>query len=174
MPAMHVLVDMGNSVLVNAYMETVAGFCGVLPAGDIAGFLACSSNGMPLLHRAMMKGTPDVVRKCISRILAAGLTREEKIGLLAARRQLDGLGAFYLAMSIGDADRAIPFIQGVLTASQLDAAAKMELLQCAKGALPANAGMNESALKVWKRAGVTARAEAERRSIISWSWISTS
>jgi hypothetical protein len=81
--------------------------------------------------------------------------------LLEARRKPDGVGAFYLAMSCGQKETAISFVQGVLKNTELDDKTKFDLLQCIKPAPDKKTGLSTTAKKTLKRAADTARAEAE-------------
>jgi hypothetical protein len=163
LPAMHVLAADGNAVRVIAYMGTVAGFCGVLPAEEIAAYLALARKGMPLFHYAMMRGTAHVIEGCVSSILRSELPTETKISFLEARRESDNLGAFYMAMYMGYEDRMTAFVKAVLNDSETNPATKIELLQCAKIALPANAKLEKSAGTAWKDTAPTARSAAEQK-----------
>lgn len=163
LPAMHVLAADGNSVRVIAYMGTVAGFCGVLPAGEIAAYLALARKGMPLFHYAMMRGTAHVIEGCVSFILRSELPTETKISFLEARRASDNLGAFYMAMYMGYQDQMTAFVKAIVNDSETDPATKIELLQCAKMALPANADLGKSAVTAWESTAPTARSAAVQK-----------
>lgn len=161
LPAMHVNAINGNSVRINAYLQSVLAYCNVLPPEQLAAFVELAGNGATLFQCAMVHGTKKVIQGYMSAILASGLPEQTKIALLEARRQSDGLGSFYLAMSTGNQDQAESFVQSIL-ASEIAAEAKFGLLQCAKIALPKTENLGADAVKQWKKAATTARAEAER------------
>lgn len=163
LPAMHIAVRKGESMRVKAYLQTVIGFAEVLPAEEIAGFLELSNNGMPLFHYAMLNGTRFVISDAMSVILNSELAQASKISLLESRRVGDKIGAFYLAMSCGDSDRALQFVDSVMSVSEIDDAAKIELLQCPKLEPAKRVRLNENRSKALKKAAQTARGEAERR-----------
>lgn len=161
LPAMHVNAINGNSVRINAYLQSVLAFCNVLPTEQLAAFVELAGNGATLFQCAMVHGTKKVIQGYMSAILASGLPEQTKIALLEARRQSDGLGAFYLAMSTGNQDQAESFVQSIL-AGEIAAEAKVGLLRCAKIALPKTENLGADAVRQWKKAATTARAEAER------------
>lgn len=161
LPAMHVNAINCNWVRINAYLQSVLAYCNVLPLEQLTAFVELAANGATLFQRAMVRGTKQIVQGYMSAILASALPHSTRIALLEARRPLDGLGAFYLAMSTGNQDQAEFFIEGILN-STLKAEAKIGLLQCAKNPLPEKGNLSTEALKQWKRAAPTARAEAER------------
>lgn len=162
LPAMHVAARLCRADIVRVYMETVAGFAGVMNEDEITGFLELSSNGISLFHNAMINGTPDVVTACMSVILASELKPATKLLLLEARRKPDRIGAFYLAMSCGLEDTALEFVQGILTAGQIEDKAKVQLLKCAKRAPYKKVAPDSRTGAVLAQAASTARAEAER------------
>jgi hypothetical protein len=163
LPAMHVNAADGNAVRITAYMETVAGFRDVLPVAEIAAYLALAKKDMPLFHYAMMRGTPHVIQACVSFILGSELPIETRISFLEARRAPDNLGALYMAMYMGYQDQMTAFVKTILDSGQIDAATKIELLQCAKIARPDKADLEKSVLKAWEQSGPTARAAAEHK-----------
>jgi hypothetical protein len=160
LPAMHVNAADGNAVRITAYMKTVAGFQDVLPAAEIAAYLALAKKDTPLFHYAMMRGTPHVIQACVSFILGSELPTATRISLLEARRAPDNLGAFYMAMYMGYQHQMTAYVKTILESSQIDPATKMELLQCVKIARPDKANLEKSVLKAWEESGPTARAAA--------------
>ena len=163
LPAMQVNAANGNAVRITAYMETVAGFRDVLPAAEIAAYLALANKDMPLFHYAMMRGTPHVIQACVAFMLGSELPIESRISFLEARRAPDHLGALYMAMYMGYQDHMIAFVKTVLDSSHIDPATKMALLQCTKIARPDEANLEKSVRQAWEQSGSTARAAAERK-----------
>ena len=161
LPAMHVNAINSNSVRINAYLQSVLVYCNVLPPEQLAAFVELAGNGATLFQCAMAHGTKKVIQGIMSAILGSGLPESTRIALIQARRQSDKLGAFYLAMSVGNGEQAEAFVESILD-SKIGDEAKFELLQCAKIALPEKSNLDPDIAKQWKKAATTARAEAER------------
>jgi hypothetical protein len=165
LPAVHAAIMSDNVAMVQAYMDAVLDPNNGLSSIRAMGLISMPHKGKSAFYRALMRGTPDMIRAFIETILASKLDKKHKIELLLARREFDNFGAFYIAMSSRNPERVEAFMEAIL-GSNLGNAEKEKLLRCQKE-LGAGAVANQNKLDSgWYRTHLTARGEAERNEAI--------
>jgi hypothetical protein len=117
--------------------------------------------GKSAFYRAMMRGTPEMIRAFIETIVASKLDEKHKVDLLLARRESDNFGAFYIAMSSRNPKRVEAFMEAIL-GSGLSPKNKEKLLKCMKELGNGNVAIQNKTSEIWTNAKLYARSEAAR------------
>ena len=161
LPAVHAAIMDDDVDKLKAYLDAVLDPNNGLSSNKAMELIKMPHKGKSAFYRALIRGTPEMIRTFIETILASKLDLTHKIDLLLARRDSDNFGAFYIAMSSGDAEQVEAFIKAILE-SKLNSANKEKLLRCKKEVGKGIAAAENRVSPIWKSAELYARSEAVR------------
>lgn len=161
LPAVHAAIMNDNVKKVEAYLEAVLDPNNGLSSNEAMKLISMPHKGKSAFYRALIRGTPDMIRTFIETILASKLDETHKIDLLLARRESDNFGAFYIAMSSRNPERVKAFMESVLT-SNLLSKDKEKLLKCKKERGKGAAASRNKISEIYLNAQWYARSEAAR------------
>jgi hypothetical protein len=161
LPAVHAAIMNNNVAMVKAYLDAVLDPASKLSSNETMELIRMPHKGKSAFYRALIRGTPDMIRTFIGTILASKLDETHKIDLLLARRESDNFGAFYIAMSSRNPERVQAFMEAILT-SDLSPKNQEKLLRCKKELGKGAVANRNKVSEIWINANLYARSEAVR------------
>jgi hypothetical protein len=162
LPAVHAAIMNDNVKKVEAYLEAVLDPSNGLSPDEVTKLISMPHKGKSAFYRALIRGTPDMIRTFIETILASKLHETHKVDLLLARRESDNFGAFYIAMSSRDPERVRAFMEAVLASNNLLEKDKEKLLRCKKKLRKGAVANQNKRGEIWANTELYARSEAVR------------